>query len=369
MVHLLTPRGSIPYAQDYLDRADVGARGDCMGYEDLPHRIEYPWGQYVFTGINRLGPASVEMLAELSGQLEIGTGLPPLNHPRKTLRRLELLQALHREGLNDFRAYGAWEDFSQARFPVFVRPREQDGGSPPLLYSKNQVVRAIGKELMAGWSLRDVLVVEFEDTASRGGLFRKYSAYVVGSRIIPFSLYIGSNWVLRSDGAVDTPEGIEEERSFIEENPHHDQLARIFSIAETQFGRIDYSLKDGRIQTWEINTLPLLRRPPDSHPRPDDLSALRKPSKALFRGAYSSAWRELLSIGPPGSPVRPTITADTLSRARVELDCRGATAEPTDAPFPRLRWILRPFKRVLKPLAARTLYPLLGRRARRAAGN
>jgi len=327
-----------------------------------------PYGLYVFTGINRLGPAWAQLLSEVHAQVQYTTGIAPLNHPVKTLRRFELLKALHEAGLNDFRAFGAWEDLSDLRFPAFVRPREQDGGIPQLLHSLGEVEAAVGKQLMEGWSIHGVLVIEFEDTSDEAGTFKKYSAYIVGNRIIPVSIDWGSRWVMRSDGATVDPGMIEEEMSFVRENPHGDQLKRIFSIARTQFGRIDYSMKSGRVQTWEINTLPLLRTPRGRAPVPEELRALRAPRREHFKAEFTAAWREIIPDRPAGPSIRIAIAPGTLALARTELETRGISTEPPSVMFPRIRRFLRPLKALLKPIAARILHPLLGKRARRAFG-
>ena len=47
-----------------------------------------------------------------------------------------------------------------------------------------------------------------------------------------------------------------EERAYLSQNPHRPQLERIFRSADIDYGRIDYSLLQGRIQVWEINLNP-----------------------------------------------------------------------------------------------------------------
>jgi len=54
------------------------------------------------------------------------------------------------------------------------------------------------------------------------------------------------------------PQALEIERDYVREFPHRDALKRIFAIAGIDFGRIDYSLQDGEIRVWEINTNPTL---------------------------------------------------------------------------------------------------------------
>ncbi len=37
-------------------------------------------------------------------------------------------------------------------------------------------------------------------------------------------------------------------------NPHEPELREIFRLAKIQYGRVDYSILNGTIQVWEINT-------------------------------------------------------------------------------------------------------------------
>ncbi len=335
-----------------------------LAYEDVLGAEELPHGLYVFTGINRLGPHTARLFAGLHEQIEAETGIRPLNHPLHTLRRYELLRALHDNGLSGFTAYGAWEDYSGVRFPAFVRPREADGGVPTLVHTLREVESDLGKALMDGRGPDDLIVVEFQDT-SVDGVFTKYAAYVVGDRIVPSTLDRGSGWVMRRHAADVNPETIEAENRFVFDNPHAAQLADIFALSGTTFGRMDYSMKDGRVVCWEINTLPLLRRAHGVAPPPPELQALREVRRAHFATAFAAAFADLLEAVPEGRPIRPALDPALVRAARRELETRGATTEPGAVRFRLARALLRPFKPILKPIAAATLQPLLARRARR----
>ena len=50
------------------------------------------------------------------------------------------------------------------------------------------------------------------------------------------------------------PATIEEERIFVDENPHAAQLLKYARLAGITYGRIDYGLLNGCPQIWEINT-------------------------------------------------------------------------------------------------------------------
>lgn len=367
MIHFLAPRQDADVPHDYIARAGVQGQASVLCYEDMVDRRELPHGLYVFTGINRLRPATARLFASLHEQLEAGTGVAPLNHPLGTLRRYELLRALHEARLNPFRAYGAWEDYSDVRLPAFVRPREADGGIPTLAHSLAAVEADIGKALIDGRRPDELVVVEFEDT-SENGLFTKYSAYILGSRIVPVSLDRGTDWVMRRYASDINPAMLEDERNYVLSNPHRDQLEHIFALSGTTFGRMDYSVVDGRVVCWEINTLPLLRRAHGVSSLPPELEALRKVRKSHVAAEFAAGFAALLERVPPaGQGIRPEFDPALLREARAELAERGATTDAGEESFRLARALLRPFKPILKPIVAATLHPLLARRARRAA--
>ena len=54
------------------------------------------------------------------------------------------------------------------------------------------------------------------------------------------------------------PELLEQEKEYVHADPHHDLLSRIFTLGRIDFGRIDYSMENGNIRVWEINTNPTI---------------------------------------------------------------------------------------------------------------
>jgi hypothetical protein len=366
LIHFLAPREGADFPLDYIARAGLEERADVLCYEDLLDRSTLPHGLYVFTGINRLGPASARLFGSLHEQIEAATGITPLNHPLQTLRRYELLRALHREGLNRFTAYGVWEDYSAVRLPAFVRPREADGGIPTLAHTLAEVDADVGRALMDGRKPDELVVIEFEDT-SVDGVFTKYSAYGIGGRIVPVSLDRGTDWVMRRHASDIDPAMLEDERRFVFSNPHREQLDRIFSLSRTGFGRIDYSVADGRVVCWEINTLPLLRRVHAATRLAPELDALRQPRKQFVASELTASFSELLAQLPSGAAFGFDPDPAQVEQARAEIAERGATTDAGSVRFRIARTLLRPLKPILKPIAAVTLHPLLARRARWAA--
>ena len=65
---------------------------------------------------------------------------------------------------------------------------------------RRQLTRALLRALASGHRLRDLLVVEYCDTADSAGVFRQYCAAIVGDRILPQVLVHNHNWVTKWDG-------------------------------------------------------------------------------------------------------------------------------------------------------------------------
>jgi hypothetical protein len=107
-----------------------------------------------------------------------------------------------------------------------------------------------------------------------------------------------------------------EERAYVFENPHERELRRIFGIARTDYGRIDYSVRDGAVVTWEINLCPTIggSRASSGTIAPE-LQPLRQAAKEhfvrRFQAAFEAVDAEGGSPGPiplrgePGPPPRP----------------------------------------------------------------
>jgi len=228
-------------------------------YEELNQLRSLPLGTYIFSDIERLTPEQVEMVTRVWEKLARGgNSVRLLNHPTRSMRRYQLLRTLYERGINQFNVYRLTELAQPKRFPVFLRTENDHGGNQtPLLKSLDELDDAIAMFKQQGKSLEDKIITEFCDTSDRSGVFRKYSAFLIGERIIPRSIYFSQQWMLKSPTNDLTSEQTRwEEQQYIETNPHEAQLREIFQLANIQYGRIDYSLLNGVPQVWEINTNP-----------------------------------------------------------------------------------------------------------------
>ena len=230
-------------------------------YHDLLRVKQLLPGTYVFADLEVLSPRYLQMAAQVWKQLSsAGPRVCLLNNPVRVLRRYELLRTLYEMGVNRFRAIRASKSLEPLRFPVFVRREDEHTGSlTRLLRSREELHRALRYLRLQGHGLRNLLVVEFCNTADATGVFRKYSAFIVGREILPRHLLFSRNWLVKQPDLVDE-NFAQEQLEFLERNPHEPWLREIFRLAAIDYGRIDYSLLGNEPQVWEINTNPTVKK-------------------------------------------------------------------------------------------------------------
>ncbi len=358
MIYFVVPPDWAFTIRDHLELhgAGLASRLTILHYDDLPARSELPGGVYIFSALDQLTPAGLRLAREVADRLaEAGQRI--LNHPARALRRFDLLEELFRRGLTRHRAARATTDLSGLRFPVFLREETRHSGAlTPLLRTPGELRVELGRARVRGIRMDDLLVMEFCDTADADGYYRKYAAFMVGSEIIPRALERGRVWALKHEGADFTRESLDEERAYVLGNPHAGQLRPIFDAARVEYGRIDYALKDGTVETWEINLNPTIGR--GSRASSGVLSPEMREYRTIAREHFYRRFQAAFEvIDAPGAfaPIPIQYHAATLAG-------RGPISRPA-AParrFESVKRILRPFRSLLDPLVEAML-PLLGR--------
>jgi hypothetical protein len=329
-----------------------------IDFEQLPAMRRFERGTYVIAGIDQAASAMRELIASLCDQLDAAGGSRVLNWPKRTLGRFDLLEQLHAAGRNDFRVARSGDDLESLRYPVYVRSeRHHNGNLSRLLDTPTEVRDALGAALVHGGSLNDLMVVEFHSTADAQGIFRKYAAYNLGGRIHGRSLNAGRQWMLKLETSDFTRELVMEDQRYVMDNPHLEQLAEIFAFADIDYGQIDYSVKDGRIQTWEINVNPTIGRgvKPGGEMGPPEFAPIRSETREFFFDEFRQAWADL-DCAPTGTPpvdvAFDLAVADAARRDRAGAGRAGRIA----------RTLLRPVKPLLIPVASRLLARFATRR-------
>ncbi len=270
-----------------------------VDYETLFRKKRLPVGSYIFSDLEHLTRRELEKAALCWRLLsEKGSGIRLLNHPLHAMHRYELLRSLHEEGINDFDVYRLDEGRHPKRYPVFLR-REDDhaGARSELLTSREALDQAIATLTAEGRAREDWIIVEFAGPPDEDGLYRKYGAFNVGGRIIPRHLQVSSNWMVKGDSREVTPGIVEEETKYIEANPHDAQLQHIFGLAKIDYGRIDYTVRGGRIQVFEINMNPQIVKPGQS----------RDSARASVKERFAVRFAEALAKLDHTAPVRSSI--------------------------------------------------------------
>lgn len=361
MIHFFVTAAQEHSIRDYLDSRGKSLTGRIriLHYEDLPDRRRFERGTYILSALEYLSPPMLSLLTAVHRQLADVNGFRFLNHPVRTLGRLALLQELERTGRNPFRAVRAGGDLTGLRYPVFLRAeRSHDGAVSPLLGSRREVEAAIGRALIAGRRLGDLLVVEFCDTADDGGRYRKYGAFIIGDRIVSRRFDYGRAWMLKREGSEFSAAMGREELEYVRTDPHADALREICDLAAVGYGCVDYTLKEGRVVVWEINVAPRIGpgRGDARVPKPPEYERIQAETRDAFHPKLRAAF-EALDVPPAGPAVEIDVDPALVRAARASgngLPSRGG----------RLLRVLGPARAFLEPLAEPVL-PLLGRMARR----
>ncbi|RAZ86629.1 hypothetical protein DPM33_27840 [Mesorhizobium hawassense] len=232
-------------------------------YDDAARLCSISCGTVIWTDMDRLNDAEIETASEISRRIRVEQpGVLQLNDPRTSLQRFELLRKFSAEGINDFRAYRPDSLPDDIRFPAFVR--DETGAAyrePMLLRDRSELDEALSRLPSMGF-VRP-MVVEFGSKPGPDGLFRKYAAYRVGERTYAQHCFAKKDWFIKDPGR-GLPQAVRQEHLiYIRDNPHGPALMPLFDKAAITYGRIDYTLIDGRIQVFEINTNPtVLSYPP-----------------------------------------------------------------------------------------------------------
>jgi hypothetical protein len=281
MIHYLVTRAHAYTMRMYLEtwQRDLAGRVSFEYYEDLPYRQHIAGGTYIFSDLERLNVAQLAAAQSYAEQLRQGGG-KIFNEPRNVLRRYELLKLMHEKGVNGFNVYRLNEPRTAMRFPVFVREENEHTGSlTGLLQNDAELEKAIAELTVAGKDARHLLIVEYCHTADSGGIFRKYAAMKIGDRLIPRHVLFSGEWVDKYPDVIDMGK-IGEELAFLKLNPHENELREAFALARIDYGRVDYSVLDGKLTIWEINTNPVIMAAPGKCD-PDRLPGQARSAKGI----------------------------------------------------------------------------------------
>ncbi|KRB29000.1 hypothetical protein ASD99_25850 [Mesorhizobium sp. Root695] len=257
-------------------RADLQDFVRFVPHDEGRHLLGIPKGTVIWTDLDRLSEAEIEASAILSERMKSQQpDLFQLNHPRQSVQRFELLRMLFSDGTNDFNAYRPELLPEGIRFPVFLR--DEAGATyktPRLLPSRAELDQELSN--LGKMNFVRPMVVEFGSKPAPDGSYRKYASYRIGARSYSQHCFASEEWFIKDPGKGMSGQQLAEHAAYVRDNPHAGELSPIFEKARISYGRIDYTIVDGRIQVFEINTNPtVLNYPPtpfdtyDSQPYAD----------------------------------------------------------------------------------------------------
>jgi len=306
-----------------------------LTYERLFTSGRVPLGHTIFTDFDRLTHHEIHYAGRMARALRAyDPAIRILNDPPHVLERYALLKRLHREGINDFDVTRLEAGDRPSRFPVFIRC--EDDAQPldtGLLHSEDELKAALNRLREQGMPLKRRIAVGFAAEPSADGYYRKYGVICVGDRLVPQHVLRGTDWYVKS-GSVPHDAAFDEERlRYFHEFPHGEEIRQIMSLANMQFGRVDYGIVGGRIQVYEINSNPKM---PGLGPRPrtqiSPRTAAAEERRLLTIAALASAFEAIdtpISTRGTIQVDRPPVRYHSFRRARF-----GARAEDR---FRRLR--------------------------------
>ncbi len=265
MIHFFITKRHLYTCKGFIESWAHELRSEfrLVPYEKWSWRKPLPNGVCIFTDLERLLPDEGRLATKLADGLRLHPGnYSILNEPGHYLGRFHLQRKLQEQGINEFRVWRLGELPDDLKFPIFLRnDLDHRGPLTPLLHSRRELDRFLRKNRFRYRSLqKHLMVIEYCYCGDTNGIFRKYSAMNIAGTLIPRHILFSANWTTKKPDLV-TEAFVREEMDFIANFPHVDELRKIFQLAGVDYGRIDYGVRHGRIQVWEINTNPVIVPP------------------------------------------------------------------------------------------------------------
>jgi hypothetical protein len=220
-------------------------------------QTKLPRATYIFTDFDRLGPWELELAARLRNLL-VMAGVRTLNDPGRARQRFSMLKILQAKGINDFRVWRPEDNEEPEGFPVFLRTQSAHRGViGDLLHTPEDARLALQAALSEGYTLKDLMFVEYCAEELKPGLFRKLAGFKIGDQMVPALCVHEDHWAAKY-GAIGIAgqELYDDEADIVRTNRYGEALRPAFEAAHIDYGRADFGIVKGKPQIYEINTNP-----------------------------------------------------------------------------------------------------------------
>jgi hypothetical protein len=214
-----------------------------VAYDDLFTASHCEAGTYIFTDLDRLTPSERGLALSVWRQLsDRAPAVRLLNDPPASRRATSSCARSRRREAIAIEAGSPRRTLGRVRYPAFVRvANEHTGSLTPLLHTGAELGRALRWARLQGYRPRDLLVVEFCDTADGDGVYRKYSAFIVRDEVLPRHLFLSRHWLIKKPDRDGDAFAIERD-AYLWTNPHAAKLRAICRQVGIDYGRVDYSI-------------------------------------------------------------------------------------------------------------------------------
>ncbi|GEM_PF-1320178 len=261
MINILVTEDNRYTIDNYLENRGSGLVGVLtpITYEELPALECLKCNHLIFSDLDLVSENHKLALRELAEYLST-TDIKVFNQPGTVLDRFHLLRCLFEKGINPHNVYRTNEPLDNIKYPVFIRHKDYHKGPiTPLIHNIDELHRHLLSLRVTGHSVESIIIVEFVNTITNSGFYKKYSALKIGDKIIPRHLGYDKQWNVKANGDQSyklTSEYLSDWTEYVMKFPHEEWVRDVFNHANIDYGRIDYGEKEGRLIAWEINLNP-----------------------------------------------------------------------------------------------------------------
>ena len=146
------------------------------------------------------------------------------------------------------------KDLGGLEFPLIIR--DDWGHQGPMLLI--ETLAQLNNISLAG--IIRPIAIEYINTQSEDGFYRKYRYTITGDIGIPQSIHVQKHWQVRGEKTEYNDSLVKEEKDYLNNpDPNQDQLVTAYNALELDFVAFDYSYdQNEKLVVWEVNPYPYL---------------------------------------------------------------------------------------------------------------
>ncbi|MBU3677127.1 MAG: hypothetical protein FGM54_08125 [Chitinophagaceae bacterium] len=152
-------------------------------------------------------------------------------------------------------------------FPIFIRydvGHDSQGGHIQGPYTSSEEAEGLCNLAIfaPGQRLKTPVALQWIDTISNDGLYRKYRVYATPKQVLKAFIAISPDWYVHWDNTLQNDMMFKEDQAYIESavsRAEYELFTRVVQVLDLDFCGIDYAFtSSGQIVVWEVNPHPSL---------------------------------------------------------------------------------------------------------------